>query len=218
MKNFTGRIFGRLTVERLDSMAKGRSHWVCLCECGRSLIVSGNHLQRGHTKSCGCYHLDVITKHGVSKDRARRSTLTGDAALKALAYTSWQCMRSRCNHPGHYGFHNYGGRGISVCDRWNSFLLFLEDVGLPPSLEHTIERNGNNGDYCPGNCSWATRKEQANNRRDNHPVTIDGVTRTISEWADAAGLRYHCLLSRIRHGVTGTALLQPSQYRARNGV
>lgn len=127
-------------------------------------------------------------------------------------------MKSRCN-PNNKGktIKDYAARGISVCERWaNSFEAFLEDMGPPPSNDHSIDRIDNNGNYEPGNCRWATRKEQARNRRSSHLVEVDGVTATAAEWAERLNVPYGEFKARIRNGLTGEELTAPAQWRKRN--
>lgn len=121
-------------------------------------------------------------------------------------------MIERCNNPRSTSFKRYGGRGIKVCERWMSFEAFLSDMGpLPTGL--TIDRIDNDGNYEPGNCRWATVKEQQNNKSSNLKVTIDGVTRTASEWADRAGIKLATIQSRLEIGWSGADLLKPAQHQ-----
>jgi hypothetical protein len=109
-------------------------------------------------------------------------------------------MKLRCQHPSHHAFQNYGGRGISVCDRWNkSFEAFVEDVGERPTPEHTLDRIDNDGNYEPTNVRWATRQEQANNRRNNVRITHNGQTKTLAAWARDIGITPEGVAYRIQH-------------------
>jgi hypothetical protein len=115
--------------------------------------------------------------------------------------TAWMNMRKRCFNPKNPEYKNYGGRGITVCDRWLSFEAFLEDMGERPSSKHTLDRYpDNNGNYEPGNCAWRTQKEQMQNRRVNHWITFDGRTQTISAWAEETGFTPGKIWNRLNLG------------------
>lgn len=116
-------------------------------------------------------------------------------------YTIWSNMRDRCNNPKNTKFQNYGGRGIKVCDRWNDFAKFIEDMGPRPT-GLTIEREDSNGNYEPSNCRWATWTEQQRNRSTNHMVSCGGDIRCVSEWSERTGIPYRTILSRLASGWT----------------
>lgn len=121
--------------------------WLCQCDCGGTAIVRIDHLRNGHTRSCGC----LYEKHGM------RHTKT---------YKSWYNMLQRCSNSKINRWHIYGGRGIKVCERWQDFRNFFADMGERPE-DHSLDRINVEGNYEPGNCRWATQKEQQNNRRNN---------------------------------------------------
>ncbi len=129
-------------------------------------------------------------------------------------YASWAHMKERCSNPRNPDYKNYGGRGICVCDAWRaSFSAFLRDVGRRPPLGTSIERIDVNGNYQPGNVKWATAKEQTRNMRRTVRLTLNGITRSLPEWADVTGISYFALRSRIRYGWPVERVLQTGQVR-----
>lgn len=118
-------------------------------------------------------------------------------------YIIWQQMKKRCFNASNPAYHNYGGRGIVVCARWrNDFAAFLDDMGKRPSEQHSLDRINNDGNYEPGNCRWATGKEQMNNCRINVFVEFNGKTQTLVQWARELGLPDYLPSARLRHGWT----------------
>lgn len=113
-------------------------------------------------------------------------------------YRAWRDMHTRCRNPNARNYYNYGGRGIVVCERWSRFAPFLKDMGFRPSPKHTLERRDNAGDYTPENCRWATRKEQARNRRTSRFLTLNGQTKSVVEWAEHTGIPQDVLRKRLR--------------------
>lgn len=135
-------------------------------------------------------------------------------ALLRKAYRSWNKMRQRCSDPNNNRFAVYGARGIKVCKRWQKFECFLLDMGFPPSESHSIERKDNDGNYSKSNCKWATRYEQANNRRNNRALLINGERKTLAQWGRISGLGMKVLWSRLKKGwPVDEHLLQPLNSR-----
>lgn len=167
-----GQKFNRLIViERKESDKWGNVQWLCKCDCGNYNVVTTRDLKNSHTKSCGCLHKEIITKHGHGSQE------------KSQIYKTWGDMKGRCNSSSHKNYKNYGGRGIKVCKKWEEFEGFFQDMGeRPPNM--SIDRIDNNGDYCKENCKWSTRKEQMRNTRQNKLITINGETKCLIEWCE----------------------------------
>lgn len=115
-------------------------------------------------------------------------------------YGIWQAMRNRCNNPNGEDYAHYGGRGITVCERWNDFLLFAQDMGPRPTLKHEIDRTDNDGPYCPENCRWATRYEQMQHTRRNRRIEFDGKCLTVSEWSRLLAVPFKRICERLDLG------------------
>lgn len=181
--DLTGQRMGHLTViESAGIIRSGRRSkvlWRCRCSCGNECKVRTEHLRSGHTASCGC----------VQRCRSREyNTIHG--LRSAPEYVVWKGMRDRCRNPKHMHWDKYGGRGISVCSRWDSFSAFLADMGPRPSSKHQIERKNNDLGYSPDNCVWATKKEQASNTRRNVFVTINGRSMILADACRELGITY----------------------------
>lgn len=190
MENLIGKTYGRLEVVSFSHRTTKSSFWVCKCVCGKQKVIDAGNLKRSITKSCGCLHKEVFrritTKHGLSRTKE---------------YFTWQEIRARCYRETHKLFKDYGGRGIKVCERWNDFENFLHDMGDAPSGHRiSIDRVNNDGDYKPSNCRWATSVIQNNNKRTNVFVSVDGVLKTLAQWAIDFGINKQTVYSRIRRG------------------
>jgi hypothetical protein len=172
-----GDVFHRLTI--ISKSQTKKYHWNCLCICGKECVVATTNLIRDRTRSCGCYHSDQTklsnTKHGCCRRLEERTS----------EYTAWCKMKERCYNINIYGYKNYGGRGVKVCDRWlECFDNFLEDMGKRPSPKHSLDRFPDiNGNYEPSNCRWGTKFEQDRGMRRNKWYEYNGIKMVQIDWA-----------------------------------
>lgn len=184
--NLAKQRFGRLTVERQNGLSeRGEALWLCECECGNMVCVTGFHLRDGHTRSCGCLQREVTYRRNISHGMSKTSV-----------YRAWKSMRGRCHNKKHKYYYHYGGRGIKVCKRWGKFENFYIDMGERPK-GMTLDRKDNSKGYSPTNCRWASWRTQQNNRRNNHLITFQGRTQTIAQWGREIGIAYSALWIRI---------------------
>lgn len=193
--DLTGKKFGKLiAVSRSENTNQNRAQWLCRCECGGEKIAQAAYLNKGTTRSCGCL-ADEQRKTAAQSQCTPYSRTNMYRERK-----TWENMIARCYDKTRHDFKWYGGRGISVCEKWrNSFEAFVVDMGMRPA-SMTLDRRESSTDYSPGNCRWATATEQANNRRSNHCITIDGRTLTIAEWARHSGIGERVIATRIARG------------------
>jgi len=188
-----GKRFGALLVlRRAPRVLVGRrmADWVCRCDCGTECVKRGMVLRQGRVKSCGqngCSWWNFLP--------------AGNTRLHPDEYRSWRGMHERCYGNDPKDKRNYSSRGITVCERWKSFENFLTDMGKKPSAKHTIDRYPNNdGNYEPGNCRWATPKEQARNMRNNIYVEHNGERILFMELVDQLGLDRAAIFGRLKNG------------------
>lgn len=166
--DLTGQTFGRLTViERAESDNRHNHKWLCRCTCGETRSVIGYNLTSGLTKSCGCLHREMSTGLGHwRRTHGKRHTPT---------YRTWLDMIQRCTNPNNPRYTDYGGRGITVCERWRSFENFYADMGDRPGAGYSLDRIDNDSGYAPGNCRWATAEVQQRNKRRSLSFTLADV-------------------------------------------
>jgi hypothetical protein len=203
-KNLIGQQFGQVTVlTRIENSAAGKTRWLCVCACGKRFPSVGASLIQGQTVSCGCHKTRLV------RIRSRKHAMSGTPE-----YSAWQGMQARCYNPKNARFAYYGGRGITVCDRWRqSFQAFYEDIGPRPNAKYSLDRIDYDGPYAPGNVRWADWHTQRMNQRKHRPFhhgptckiphhyacrgetpptettpyVFQGVTYTLAELADISG-------------------------------
>ena len=194
-----GEVHGKLTVvARASNNKHGKARWVCQCACGNTAVVEGASLKTGKTTSCGCYRLQ--------QNIAACKTHGGSYYPE---YASWAGMFDRCTNVENPSYRNYGGRGLSVCEEWEDFHVFLESVGRRPTMAHSLDRIDNNIGYFPGNCRWATHKEQGRNRRTNHLMRYEGEHLPLICVAERSGISASSLSTRLRSGWTDEEAVLP---------
>ena len=188
--DITGVRFGRLVAKEVHSRDKhGRAKWVCICDCGKSKIVSSDNLRRGNQSSCGCLRDEKIAQLNRSHGMSRTPT-----------YIVWAGMIQRCENPSYTGYSYWGGRGIKVCERWKTFENFLADMGEKPKGKSIDRFPDNNGNYEPGNCRWASSTDQNRNRRSTVIVSFQGKEFPLHELTKKYGVAQRVVTQRIRRG------------------
>lgn len=187
--DITGQTFGRLTaLSRVGSLG-GAVLWLCDCVCGNRTTCTAKRLRSGNTKSCGCLSSEVIA------DRNRNASTHGKT--NTPTFTAWVNMKQRCTNPKHKSYHRYGGRGITICERWlSSFEAFLEDMGEKPDGAQ-LDREDNTRGYTPDNCRWVTPEQNSNNREVCRFIEYMGKRQTIAQWAREIGCSRQALRFRI---------------------
>ena len=192
VKDEVGNVYDKLTVLCRAGSIGTKAAWRCKCACGKELVATGDSLRAGGRRSCGC-NRGEYTK---ARFTVHRESNSGGLKPCSPTYKSWAEMWARCSNSNHISYHNYGGRGISVCERWESYRNFLEDMGPRPEGSSLDRLDGSLG-YCPENCRWSSRLTQNRNRRANIMLSLDGHTRCLAEWAEISGLKYMTLYNRV---------------------
>jgi len=201
--DLVGKRFGRLVVLEPSFTKYTKLHWKCLCDCGNITNVQTEYLTHGNTKSCGCLQREILSNIGKEVNTTHGQTNT-------RLFNLWSKIKSRCYCKGSSGYHNYGGRGIIMCDEWkNDFLNFKnwaikngyrEEILPNGRNKLTIDRIDNNGNYEPNNCRWTTYKQQARNKRTNKIYEYNGKQLCLSELAEICGLGKNTLRYRLEAG------------------
>lgn len=196
VKNISGNVYGKLTVIEFAGINNHKAYWLCECECGNRKTFPYGNLKYNNTSSCGCGHYEKTITHGMTNSRL---------------YSIWRNAYSRCNNPNAKHYERYGGRGITFHQEWKenfeSFYNWAIENGYEDGL--TLERINNNEGYNPNNCKWATRTEQQANRYNTKTTEINGVSRTLSEWAKVSGHKYKTIQRRYQSGDRGERLIRP---------
>jgi hypothetical protein len=194
---FLGKRFGRLIilkeVERTYSGKTPSRNILCKCDCGKETVTSFRSVRAGRTTSCGCYGHEsskqLHTTHGLC---------FGKDGKRAPEYVVWIKMKHRCFNPKNKDFHHYGGRGITVCERWlHSFENFINDIGWRPDSTYSIERINVNGNYCPENCKWILKTLQNRNTRASKYIEYSGRSLLLTEWCRELDIDYSMMRRRI---------------------
>lgn len=191
-QDLTNLRFGRLLATEYAGSGKAGALWECICDCGAKTIVQNCNLKSGHTKSCGCLAREITSL----SNRTHGYTIGGQTP----EYKIWVGIIKRCTNPNTKRWHRYGGRGITICERWRSFENFLTDMGTRPSNKHSIDRINNDGNYEPSNCRWATAKEQGANTSVNRWITINDQKLTATQWTEKMGLNNNTFYTRLSRG------------------
>lgn len=193
LEDLAGQRYGRLLVKarapnRAFPSGQQATMWTCVCDCGKTKTIRASLLKNGSTQSCGCLHIEKVTKHNQSKTRL---------------YGIWTDVKQRCYNPNNKFFKDYGGRGITICEEWANNYDNFEQWAILNGYKSTltIERLDVNGGYNPSNCTWATQKQQQRNKRNNHTIDYNGETHTVAEWAEICGINKSTLYGRLNtHG------------------
>lgn len=185
--DLAGQRFGRLlAIKRSHQDKFGAWLWLCICACGKRVLVRGSTLNAGRTSACAsCATSAASTTHG---------------ATGTPLYQRWRAMLDRCENPCHRGWRDYGGRGIKVCNEWHQFEAFARDMGPTFEVGLELDRIDVDGHYEVSNCRWVTHAEQQRNKRSNHLITWSGRTMVVTDWAVALGIKPNTLVYRLRRG------------------
>lgn len=199
-----GQVFGEWRIVSSETIVRGRKSYVqAICSCGKTDWVHASNIARGKTKSCGCQrkysHTLYKTRHGMTD---------------SSEYVIWCSMKKRCENKNCHAYARYGGRGITVCERWQVFENFYNDMGPRPD-GMSIERINNDLGYSPDNCVWANRTRQIRNRSNTMNVTVDGETAPLIVFCKRYGIRYKTAWYRVNRGMSPEAAVKTPLMRPR---
>ena len=203
-----GQRFKRLTVlrelpNRRNPNGESRRWCLCRCDCGKEVVIQVGKLLSGNTGSCGCLSRDTTRKRSLKHGHNRAGEYNS-------TYKSWSHMKDRCLNPRNKSYSYYGGRGITVCDRWLDYANFLEDMGEKPK-GMSIDRINNDGNYEPDNCRWANAKQQNRNKRWNVWIEFQGRRMILTDWAKLIGISRMGLVRRLNEWSLADALTKPKE-------
>jgi len=201
--DLSGKRFGRLTViDRAVNTAAGKARWNAICDCNTPVACISSQLSSGHTQSCGCLRRETAAKSG------RLYSTTHGMSYTAI-YRAWAAMKNRCYDKNHPHYHDYGGRGITVCDYWlESFESFLADMQESYGESLTLDREDNNKGYYKENCRWVNWTVQQRNRRDNLIINTPLGKMTVAEAGEKFNLKRHTIYKRIKNNWPEERLLE----------
>lgn len=186
--NLSGKRFGKLLVSNYSFSYKGAVYWQCKCDCGNDFDAKSKYLLNGDTKSCGCLISEILNKRN-----------TKHSLSSTPEYKIWKLIKARCYNPNSTFYEHYGGRGIKMFEAWiNNFESFIQHIGYRPTPFHSVERIKNDIGYFPGNLKWATKKEQASNKRTNRIIEYNGEKLILQQWADKFNTPVSTLHSRLK--------------------
>lgn len=214
LKDLTGKKFGRLEVLYRDTNIypnkKKTTRWVCKCDCGKIISAISYDLTRGHTNSCGCFHIEQARK-SLTNIRSRNPN---SHISKTKAYRCWRAMMHRCYDEKFKFYEYYGGRGIRVCERWHVYKNFLQDMGEPKQSQ-TLDRIDCNKNYEPANCRWVTMVEQNCNRRSTIKIFYDGKTYCLKHFAEKFELPYYYVRAFYKRGISPDKIIRMLKYNVK---
>lgn len=201
IEDLAGKTYGRLTfIEPVRKTSQG-TVWLCKCSCGNLKEALRSQVLSGNTRSCGCLKREQGPKNAKSVHGHNR------VGKVSRTYTAWRAMLARCLNKNHVAYHRYGGAGIDIHQEWQAdFTVFLADMGEVPE-GHSLDRIDGAKGYTPDNCRWASREQQARNKKTNVLLTYDGRTQCASAWAKEAGVHPNLILNRVKAGWSAEAAI-----------
>lgn len=189
-KDLEGKRFGRWTVIAFIEMKNEKSQWLCRCDCGNEKVVANSGLISGRSQSCGCLHKETVAKMSRRPNSLKKKY--------PREYAAWNQAIQRCTNQKLRNYEDYGGRGITVCNKWReSFQAFIDHIGPKPSDKHSLDRIDNDKGYEPGNVRWSTDSQQISNSRHARKFEWDGELRTIKQLSEISRIPYATLQSRL---------------------